>query len=174
MKNTLPANSSHKPSCWHFGTTTWLVIIGLILLNIGFFLHPFVSVAGGFFADLFSLLDFRTWPFWYFICLVFVVGCSVRWFFLYRKYVNDDLDQLHSEEAQWFCCLSGSITLLLAVLVFLHRFSFLRRIFHPLYLFFGYGDFSYFALFMFAVLLSAIVVVCFFAWKWILTIIDTD
>jgi hypothetical protein len=177
MKNTLSTdtspNSSHETPRWEFGATAWLLFAGLILLNLGFFLQLLVHAAGVTFVSLFNLFDFRTWPLWYFLCLAVVLGCSVRCFLLYKKHINDDLDPLYVDEAQCFWWLSGAIAVLLAVIVFLHRFSFLRQLYHPLYLWFGYGDFSYSALLIFTVFFATIGIVCFLAWKWILTILDT-
>jgi hypothetical protein len=171
MKNTLPSqtllNSPNEP-WWKFSTTTWLLIAGLVLLNIGCFLKPFIldTVLVG----CFNLLDFRTWSWWYFLGLITVLGFSVRWFLLYQKHLNDEFDPQSLEECKWFCRLSGTVTLIFAVFVFLHRFSLLRRLYYPLYFWFGYGNFSLLALLIFTIIFVIIGVITFLVWKWITTL----
>ncbi|MDR0706133.1 MAG: hypothetical protein LBF88_14260 [Planctomycetaceae bacterium] len=115
----------------------------------------------------FNVLDFRTWPWWYFLGLIAVLGFSVRWYLLYQKRLNDDFDPQSLEECKWFCRFSGTITFLFAVFVFLHRFSLLRRLYYPLYFWFGYGRFSFEALLIFMTIFVIIGVITFLVWKWI-------
>jgi hypothetical protein len=145
-----------------------LLIAGLVLLNIGCFLKPFIldTVLVG----CFNLLDFRTWSWWYFLGLITVLGFSVRWFLLYQKHLNDEFDPQSLEECKWFCRLSGTVTLIFAVFVFLHRFSLLRRLYYPLYFWFGYGNFSFLALLIFMIIFVIIGVITFLVWKWITTL----
>jgi hypothetical protein len=171
MKNILPSqslqNSPNEP-WWKFSITTWFFIAGLVLLNIGCFLQSFIFDT--LLVGCFNLLDFRTWPWWYFLGLITVSVFSVRWFLLYQKHLNDEFDLQSSEECKWFCRLSGTITLLLAVFVFLHRFSLLRRFYNPLYFWFGYGNFSYEALLIFTIIFVIIGVITFLVWNWITTL----
>jgi hypothetical protein len=171
MTNTLPSstlqNSPNEP-WWKFSITTWLFITGLVLLNIGCFLRPFILDAV--LQSCFNLLDFRTWPWWYFLGLITVLGFSVRWFLLYQKHLNDEFDLQSSEECKWFCWLSGTITLLLIVLVFLHRLLWLPRFYYPLYFWFGYGNFSFEALLIFATIFVIISVIAFLVWRWATTL----
>ena len=159
--------SSSEP-WWRFGSTTWMLIGGLLLFNVGCFLQP--SLLDTVFAGLFNLLDFRTWPWWYFLCLIAVLGFSVRWFLLFQKKINDEFDPQSLEEAKWFCWLTGAVTALLAVLVVLHRTGLLRRAYTSLNYMFGYGAFSIWALLIFFGILAVIGMIVALAWKWIGTI----
>jgi hypothetical protein len=171
MKNTTTLTTlqdSPKKSWWKLSimnVTTWLLISGLVLLNIGCFLKP--SILDAIMAGIFNLLDFRTWVWWYFLGVLVVLAFSVRWFLLYQKSVNNDFDLQHSEEAKWFCLLSGTLTFLFIVFVFLHRILLLRRLFYPLYWWFGYGRFSFEALLIFTAVFVIIGITVFLVWKWI-------
>ncbi len=148
-----------------FGTTTWLLVGGLLLLNVGCFLNP--SLLDAVMASVFNLLDFRTWPWWYFLCLIAVMAFSVRWFSLYIKKVNDEFDDLNQEEVKWFCRLSYSATGLFAALFLLHRTGLLRKLYRQLTYMYVQGGLSFWSL-----LLGLLVVgiVCLFIWligKWI-------
>ncbi len=148
-----------------FGSTTWLLVGGLLLLNVGCFLNP--SLLDAVMAGIFNLLDFRTWPWWYFLCLIAVMAFSVRWFSLYIKKVNDEFDDLNQEEVKWFYCLSFSATGLFAGLFVLHRTGLLRMLYRQLTYMYVQGGLSFWSL-----LLGLIVVgiVCLFIWligKWI-------
>ncbi|MDR1964120.1 MAG: hypothetical protein LBQ50_10110 [Planctomycetaceae bacterium] len=171
MKNTTSPQMLQKSSSepwWKFSMTTWLFIAGLVLLNIGCFLKP--SILDTLLVCLFNLLDFRTWPLWYFLGLIGVPVFSVRWFLLYQTYINDDFDLQSLEEAKWFCRLSGTLTFLFIIFVFLHRFSLLRRLYNPLYFWLGYGTFSFVALLIFTMIFVIIGFVTFLVWKWITTL----
>lgn len=153
---------------WQFGSSAWLLLGGLLLFNIGCFLHP--SLLDTVFAGLFNLIDFRTWPWWYFLCLVATLAFSVRWFFLYQKKINDDFDPVSEEEAKRFCHLTGSLTGLFAALLILHRTGLMRRMYGTLNYMFGFGAFSIWALLIFAVIFGLIGLFVFLIWKWMATI----
>lgn len=180
MKTTSPSPAlPESPNgLWQtFGMTTWLLIGGLVLLNVGCFLSPSIldtvlSVIFFPISFLFHLLDFRTWAWWYFPGVIAGLVFSVRWFFLYQTYVNDDFDPQSLDEAKWFCLLSGTITFTFAVFAFLHRFCryfLLYYLYYPLetWLRLGHGAFSYIAILAFTVSLVIIAFVIYFAWRWI-------
>jgi hypothetical protein len=165
MKNvTSTSNKSSKEAWWKFNLTTWQLIVGIVLLSIGF-VKP--TVLDALSKSLFNVVDIRTWAWWYFICLIAVVGFSIRWYLFYQTYKNNDFDPLSSEEAKWFCLLSGTITFLGIVFIFLYRFSLLRWLFSPLSLWFGFGTVSFASLLL---LISIFVVVGFLVFlicKWV-------
>jgi len=163
-----PSEKQLDAKGWQFGPTTWILVGGFLLLNVGCFLQP--SLLDSMLAGLSNLLDFRTWPWWYFLCLIIVLGFSVRWFLLYQTHVNDDFDPQSREEAKWFCWLSGTITGLLTLLVVLHRIGVMRRMYHTFYLMFGQGHFSIWALFIFAGIFAVIGLFIFLTGKWISSI----
>ncbi|MDR3111441.1 MAG: hypothetical protein LBU65_17355 [Planctomycetaceae bacterium] len=168
MKNTLSTPASQQLSnepWWKFGLTTWLLLGGVVLLSGGFLLNS--HIMDSLFLGLFNLVDFRTWAWWYFLCLIAVVAFSVRWFLLYQTYINDDFDQQDMDEVKWFCYFSGTITLIFAVFIFLHRFSFLNLFYDPLYFWLGQGAFSFLALLAFTAIFVVIGLIAFLAWGWI-------
>ncbi len=174
MNRQLSTKTTETPktdSWWKFNTTTWLMVGGLLLLNIGCFLRP--SILDTLMVGLFNLLDFRTWPWWYFLCLILVMAFSVRWFVLYQKRVNDDFDEMGLEEAKWFYRLSYSATGLLAALIVLHRTTLLRKLYHQLTYMYVQGGLSVWSLLLG---LAVVGIVCLFIWligKW-MSCIRTD
>ncbi|MDR2642158.1 MAG: hypothetical protein LBC74_05125 [Planctomycetaceae bacterium] len=172
MKNaTSTPNKLSKESWWKFSLTTWQLIIGLVLLNIGCFLKP--TLLDTLLKSLFNVVDIRTWAWWYFICLIIVVGFSIRWYLLYQTYKNNDFDPLSSEEAKWFCMLSGTITFLGIVFIFLHRFSLLRWLFNPLYLWFGVGTVSFASLLLVISIFAVVGFLVFLICKWVDVLLAT-
>lgn len=168
MSQQLASKNQVSPSSepwWRFGSTTWMLIGGLLLFNVGCFLQP--SLLDTVFAGLFNLLDFRTWPWWYFLCLIAVLAFSVRWFFLYQKKIEGDFDPQSLKEAKWFMRLSGTITGVLVVLIVLHRFGLIRPMYYSLHYMFGMGAFSIWALLIFFGILVLIGLLVFLAWKWV-------
>jgi Na+/H+ antiporter NhaD/arsenite permease-like protein len=116
-------NSQNK-LLFKLDTTTWLLVVGLVLFNVGCFLP--LSNLENLIICFFNLIDFRTWAWWYFVCLGAVVAFSIHWFLIYQNYTNNNLDPKKIEEYKWFCILSGTIVFIIAVFVFLHRFSILN------------------------------------------------
>jgi hypothetical protein len=166
-----PPENQSDGKWWQFGPTTWMLVGGLLLLNVGCFLQP--NLLDLVFAGLGNLLDFRLWPWWYFLCLILVLGFSVRWFLLLQARINDDLDSQGLEEAKWFCWLSGTITGLSVLLILLHQTGMMRRMYRTLNLMFGYGHFSIWALLIFAGIFGIIGLLVFLTGKWISSI-QTD
>ena len=172
LQNTLTSPEKQPgKKWWQFSTTTWMLVGGLVLLNIGCFLQP--SLLDSMFAGLANLLDFRTWPWWYFLCLIAVLAFSVRWFLLYQTYVNEGFDQLSAEEAKWFCWLSGTISGILALWVVLHRTGAMRPMYSQFWLMFGMGHFTIWALLIFGGIFGIVGLLVFLTGKWISSI-QTD
>lgn len=168
---TLP--ESPNDARWNFRITTWLLVGGLVLLNVGCFLSP--SILDIVLSGIFHTLDVRTWAWWYFLGFIVILAFAIRWFLLYQTYINDDFDPQSSEEAKWFCILSGAITFIFAVFVLLHRFFrivLLYYTYYPLYSWFqlGYGAFSLTALLIFIISLVIIGLFVALVWKWLTTI----
>jgi predicted cation transporter len=168
--STSTLKKTSNESLWKFSLLTWLLLAGILLLNIGCFLPlpSIVKILGGFF----SLFDVRKWQWWYFLILIVVIIFSIRWYRLYRKYINNDFDPQSSYECKWFCILSGTITVLLSIFIFLYRFSLLGTIYRPIYFWFGYADFSFAALFICTLIIAIIVSLTFLTWKWITTLTE--
>ncbi|MDR1291165.1 MAG: hypothetical protein LBK06_08190, partial [Planctomycetaceae bacterium] len=72
-----------------------------------------------------------------------------------------------SEEAKWFCMLSGTITFLIIVFVFLHRFSLLRWLFNPLYLWVSVGAISFTSLLLLILIFAVVGFLVFLVCKWV-------
>jgi hypothetical protein len=168
MSSSQPPQKIQSDPWWKFNKLTLLLIVGLILINVGNFLT--LSFIGNLFISFFSLFDVRTWPWWYFICLIVVTVFSIRWYRLYQKYVNDDFDPMSSYECKWFCILSGFITAIIAAIFFLHWSSLLKYLYGSLYSWFGYGNVSFVAFLTITAILAVIAGVIFLVCKWITTL----
>ncbi|MDR2171106.1 MAG: hypothetical protein LBP59_13260 [Planctomycetaceae bacterium] len=166
----ISAKENQNDAWWKFSKSAWLLIIGLVLFNIGCFAS--LSVLDRFFNEIFYLFDFRTWSWWYFVCLIIVVTFSIRWYLFYQKYIDDDFDWQSLDECKWFCILSGTITAILAIIVILHRYSLLGYFYYPVYYWLGFGGFSFFALQIFTVIFVIIGTLVFLIYKWITTLLN--
>ncbi|MDR1382369.1 MAG: hypothetical protein LBJ67_00770 [Planctomycetaceae bacterium] len=69
---------NNKNRFWLSGST-WLLICGLLLLNLKYFLQSKFSVS------VLYLFDVRLCPWWYFLCLAVLIVLSVRWFLILRN-----------------------------------------------------------------------------------------
>ena len=149
---------------YQLSASTWLLIGGLILFNIGCFLSPNLI------DDVFRLLDVRLWPWWYFICLTLLIAFSVKWFFISRNW--EDYDDLETEAARRFTRMAIVITIVMVTLILLnvtHLFSFL---YHPLTRWLGYGEFTWLAFFSFTLLLCVVGPIVYFVKEWLVTFVS--
>jgi len=119
---------------YHLSPSTWILIGGLILFNIGCFFDP--KLING----LFRFLDFRLWSWWYFVVLLLIVAFSVKWFWLFQSW--DDLDQVDADIGKRFLYMSITLTVEMLILVLLNATGVLRYIFSPLWYWVGYGHYS--------------------------------
>lgn len=146
---------------YQLSASTWLLIAGLILFNIGCFVNP------GIIDQLFRLMDVRLWPWWYFPCLILLVAFSVKWFFIYRNW--DDYDEMDTETARRFTRLAIAITIVMSILVLLNITHLYGFFYHPLTRWLGYGEFTWIALLSFMLIFCAIGPIVYFAKEWIAT-----
>ena len=94
---------TEKSHWWQFGLTTWLLIIGLAVINAGMFVKPeLLESLGGRVWRLFSFFDIRFWPWWYWpIFWIVIIGIVIRYLLGeritvadYNKEPSDQLRQL--------------------------------------------------------------------------------
>ncbi|GHT42496.1 hypothetical protein FACS189443_5570 [Planctomycetales bacterium] len=159
-------DDSQDEAWWQFSPTMWLLIVGLILSNVGCFLSPSMWD---------NLLDVRKYPWWYFWGLVGIPIFAVRWYFFYQTYLDDDFDEGSWEEARRFCHLSGTLTAIFAVLVFLHQFFRVSTLYYAYYSLgswfrLGHGAFSFAALLTLTIILAMIGLIVYLFGKWITAI----
>jgi len=146
---------------YQLSTSTWLLIGGLILFNVGCFLSPNLI------DNIFRLLDIRLWPWWYVLFLAIFVAFTVKWFFIYRNW--EDYDELEAEAAKRFTRMAVTVTIVMAILVLLHGTYMSRFFFDSLARWLGYGEFTWFAFLAFALILCVIGPVVYFVKEWLVT-----
>jgi len=149
---------------FQLSASTWLLIGGLILFNVGCFLSPNLI------DNIFRLLDIRLWPWWYLLFLAIFVAFTVKWFFIYRNW--EDYDELDTEAAKRFTRMAVSITVVMAILVLLNETNISHFFSEPLTRWLGYGDFTWFAFLSFFLIFCAIGPVVYFVKEWLVTFIS--
>ncbi|MDR1385056.1 MAG: hypothetical protein LBJ67_14580 [Planctomycetaceae bacterium] len=140
---------------------SWLLIIGLILINIGCF------VKSNLLDNIFRLLDIRLWKWWYFLFLALLIAFSVQCFFIERNRENDD--KLDIESAKRFNRMAITTTIVMAVLVLLNMTRMLSVLYYPLLDWFTRGVFSEMALLSFTLVLFALIPIIYFFKEWVIT-----
>jgi hypothetical protein len=149
---------------YQLSTSTWFLIGGLILFNVGCFLSPNLI------DNIFRLLDVRLWPWWYLLFLAVFVTFTVKWFFIYRNW--EDYDELEAEAARRFTRMAVAISIDMAILVLLNATHLLNAFYYSLVRWLGYGDFNLLALLAFTLIIGAIVPVAWFVKEWLVTFVS--
>ena len=143
---------------WHFDSSVWLFLGGLLLLA-GGFLDP------GVIDSFFRLFDVRLWPFSYCLILGIIVLFSVKWFLIYSRW--EDYDGTEADAAMRFLRLSIYTTAVLVLWVLLHATRLFYYFYYPLSEWLGRGAFSYVAVLAFVLLLGIIAAFVHFFKEWI-------
>ena len=164
LKGKIVSDRDPDEKWYQFSASTWLLIGGLILFNIGCFLSPTLI------DDIFRLLDVRLWPWWYLLFLAIFVAFTVKWFFIYRD--GEDYDELQAEAARRFTRMAVSITVVMAILVLLNVTHLLNFFYDPLTRWLGYGDFTWIAFLSFVLIFCGIIPVIYFAKEWLITFVS--
>ena len=80
-QNAPDVHDTRSSRWWEFGVTTWLLIVGLVVINVGMFVSPeLLERLGGRIWRLLSFVDVRYWPWWYWpIFWIIVIGAVTRY-----------------------------------------------------------------------------------------------
>lgn len=150
---------------WQRDISTYLLIGGLLLFNIAIFVSPALLDYG--IVRIVRVLDFRLWPWWYFLVLVVIVVFSIRWFIIAKAWYNDDLDEIDFLSAKKFLLMSITVTAELFILILLHATALLKILYWPLWLWFRFGTYSHTAAFAFLLFVVAVVVTLYVFKEWL-------
>ena len=161
LKGEIVRTADNGEKWYELSSSTWLLIGGLLLFNVGCFVNP------GIIDTLFRQLDVRLWPWWYFLFLVLLVAFSVKWFFIYQNW--GDYDDMDAEAANRFNRMAISVCIVMAVLVLLNVMNLYGYFYFPLSRWLGYGEFSWMALLSFVLIFGAVVPIAYFFKEWIIT-----
>jgi len=99
---------SNEGTWYRLSAGTWFLIVGLVLINIGFFFNPNII------DSLWQHLDFRICPWWYFALLLLIVAFSIRGFLRFRR-----RDASHVGGRSFYSCMFYLFWIFAAVLVIL-------------------------------------------------------
>lgn len=165
LKGEIIRDSDLDERWYHLSVSTWLLIAGLILFNVGCFLKPAVI------DSAFRMLDFRLWPWWYFVVAVIYIAFAVKWIRI-SKAANDlIMDELDEEAARRFKAMSILVSLELAVLVLLHATGLGSMIGLPFYLWIKFGNFSLWAILTFFGAIALGTLTLYFVKEWLVTLL---
>ena len=159
LKGEIVSETDPEDRLLDFGSSTWLLIGGLALFNIGCFFNPNLI------DSIFRMLDIRLWPWSYCIILGIIVLFSIKWFFIYSRW--EDYDGNEADSAMRFVRLSVAISVGLVL------WAFLRAAKWPVYFYdlfarwIGYGEFSWTAALIFVFLLGVATAFVYLFKEWV-------
>jgi H+/Cl- antiporter ClcA len=148
--------------------STWLLIGGLILFNIGCFVKPSVI------DSLVRLLDVRLWPWWYFVITAIYTAFAIKWFLIYRAESDFDYDDMDAEAARRFKIMSMVVSVEMLVIVLLHSSDIMSTFGYSFYQWMTYGTFSWNAIFLFFVIVAIAIPTIYVLKEWFVTLFGRE
>ena len=164
LKGEIVSDRDPDEKWYQLSASTWLMIGGLVLFNVGCFLSPHLI------DNIFRLLDVRLWPWWYLLFLAIIVAFSVKWFFIYRNW--EDYDELEAEVSKRFTRMAVSITIVMAILVLLNATGLFNTFYYSLTRWLSVGEFTWIAFLSFILVACAIGPIVYFAKEWLVTFLN--
>ena len=158
LKGEIVQDTDDEREWYHFSASTWMLIGGLVLFNLGCFFG--LDIIEG----LFRLLDFRLWPWWYFAVLLVIAAFSIRWYLLFQAW--DELDPVDSEVAAKFLRMSITMTAEMLLVVLLNATGFIHYFYYPISQWLAYGAYSHMAAFTFLLICAAIIATIYVVKEW--------
>ena len=150
---------------YHLSASTWLLIGGLVLFNVGCFLKPSVV------DSIFRLLDFRLWSWWYYVVALIYIAFAVKWIRIYMAANDFVSDELNEEADRRFKAMSIVVSLELALLVLLHATGLGTTIGLPFYFWIKFGNFSLWAILTFFGIIALGTLALYFLKEWLVTLL---
>ena len=158
IKGEIIQNANDDEPWYQLSAETWFLIGGLTVLISGCFYNP--KIIDG----LFRFLDFRLWPWWYFVVLFLSVAFSIKWYLLAQSW--DDLDLEDIEIGKQFLRMSITITIEMLILILLKATGLLSHFYNPLERWLGFGDYSHMGLLSFLLICLAVAVTVYVVKEW--------
>lgn len=133
-------NKTNESPWWRLPVSTCLSLAGLASLSLACCLRPILvdRIAMG----LVRSVDFRFWPWWFFLELAMALAFSIRWFLILSDRYNGKPPEPKHAETNRFLELTGMICLIMLLISLLDRFSLLPAMLNSLFAWFGSGTFS--------------------------------
>ncbi|MGL6193706.1 MAG: hypothetical protein ACRC2T_02650 [Thermoguttaceae bacterium] len=165
-------HSEDKTRWWQFDSTTWILIAGLVIINVAFFID--ISAVLSYIATIGKILDVRLWPRWYLPIVMIIVVCAVKWLWNYLSWKNDDLDDYNAEKSWAFFVMSATLSLEAIILIVLHATKILKFLFLHLWMWFYIGSYSYAAVLCFLLICAFIMVAIYVVRCWAVVVLRPD
>lgn len=166
LKGEIISDSDSDEKWYQLSASTWLLISGLILFNIGCFVKPSVI------DSLVRLLDVRLWPWWYFVIVAIYVAFAIKWFLIYRADDYFDFDELDVEAARRFKIMSIVVAIEMLAIVLLHSSGIMSTMGYPFYQWLSYGTFSWSAMLMFFIVVVITIPTIYVLKEWFVTLFN--
>jgi hypothetical protein len=164
LKGEIVSDRDPDEKWYQLSASTWFLIGGLILFNIGCFLNPTLI------DDIVRLLDVRLWPWWYLLFLAVFVAFTIKWFFIYRYW--EDYDELQTEAAKRFIRMAIAFSVVMTILVLLNGTFLFRYICDLLIRWLGYGELTWFAFLSFVLIFCVVGPIVYFIKEWLVTFLS--
>lgn len=161
LKGEIVQSAGQDEAWWRFSPSTWFLLAGLLLFNVGCFAKPEIM------DFLIRSFDVRLWPWWYFIILTIMVLFSIRWFIIWFR--RDEYDEIDDEANKRFVRFSIAVTIALFIGMIINAVNLAWYFTEPLKNWLGYGTFSLRALLVFIGLLGISLPLAYFFKEWIVT-----
>ncbi len=145
---------------WKLDFSTLLLIGGLVLFNIGAFIHPTIV------DRIVGALDVRYWPWWYILPVLVFLGLAIKWCSVYSGIANNTIPLARREIELTFVVMTMTIAVEVGIFLILCLAGLVSTIFSPLYFLVNFGYFSFRAAIVILCLLAATGWTLFTVWMW--------
>ncbi len=159
LKGEVVGEVSYDDPWWKLSASTWILIGGLVLFNIGCFFGPALI------NRIFHLLDVRLWPWWVYIPVVVFILFSIQWIRIALH--RNDYDPDERKSAKCFLRMSIAISALGGIVIILNWANLLRLTILPIQEWLAYGRYSFAAILIYGVILGSLIAVLYLIKEWI-------
>lgn len=158
--------SYSEDSIWKFGTSTWILILGLILFNVGCFVNP------TFLNTFLYALDFRFWPWWYFVFIFIMVGFCIHWIRLRIRSQEFEWDPLDEESAIRFKRMAVVLSAEMIVAIIVHKAKVGYALIRPFLMWCMFGTFDWSVLIVLPLCLFCVCLTLYVLKEWFVTFFE--
>ena len=151
---------------WHLSTSTWLLIAGLVILNVGCFFDAAAL------DRLFRCLDVRQWPWWYFLIVLAAAALLCRCGFIAAHY--SEYDKYERDEAKKFVRLTIFALVVGILLIVLRFFNFWWEMLYAFKDWFAHGQSSKSAMLFFLIALTLAALAVYLVVSWLVAFLGRN
>lgn len=137
------SNASNGTPWWKLDRVTCLFIVGLVLMNIAFFISPESLDAFTNFCK--RLFDIRRWPWWYFIVVALTGWFAWKWREFYIGAKEDEYEEIDYVYIARYMRMNVVVVFDLALLVYCHAQGLFPHFYYVEKQWLGYNQYSHLA-----------------------------